>query len=217
MGKAARIRRERKAARLAEPADMKLVLGLLDLQEFADFARVVSEHPELLNQATQTYLAFLGNAPEFGAPFRSLAVLLRDPSSESWVAFRSLADERESLVVELDREADEINELLLRGDASLALRRTDAAITAGTEAGLGLSVGMLRGLRGRALTQSTSTNRSQLMKAAIAEFETALLLTHEPAQAAELQMLIGLAQAQDPEGDRGCPDSRGTSAAVLTG
>jgi len=201
MGKASRIKRERKAAHLREVAEMPVVLGLLELREFGDFESVIVEHPELLNQATQEALASLGDAPEFGASFRSFAALLADPSSESWVTFRRLADERESLAVDLDREADEINEMLLRGEASSALPRIDIAITAGTEAGLALSVGALRGLRGRALTQGTSTDRSQLMKAAIAEFETALLLTSEPAQAAELQMLIGLAEAQDPEGD----------------
>ncbi len=204
MSKAARIRRERAAEAQAAPAQEEHLLSIFDIANLEGFERHLEQHPRLTNAATVAQLASYARAPGIGAPFRDLADLLAADAADrpaAWWRFRATVESRDTLLAQLDEEAQAIRTLLVEGHTGEALTRSEAAITAARDAGLPWSAGEFHALHARAVTHKPDLDRASLMNAAIAEYEQALTLTQHSGQAAEIRMQIALANAQNPTGD----------------
>lgn len=204
MTKAARIRRERAAKEQAAPAQEELLLSVFDIANVNEFESHLEQHPRLTNAATIAQLAHYARDPGLGAPFRDLADLLAADAADrpaAWRRFRATVESRDTLVAQLNEEAQAIRTLLVGGHTGQALTRSEAALTAAQDAGLPLSAGEFHALHARAVTQKPDLDRASLMNAAIAEYEQALRLTQHSGQAAEIRMQIALANAQNPTGD----------------
>lgn len=204
MSKAARIRRERAAKEQVAPAQDEQLLSVFDIADLDGLESRLEQHPRLTNTATIAQLARYGRDRLLGAPFRDLADLLAADAADrpaAWQRFRATMESRDTLVAQLNEEAQAIRTLLVGGHTGQALTRSEAALTAAQDAGLPLSAGEFHALHARAVTQKPDLDRASLMNAAIAEYEQALTLTHHPGQAAEIRMQIALANAQNPAGD----------------
>jgi CHAT domain-containing protein/tetratricopeptide (TPR) repeat protein len=204
VSKAARIRRERAAKEQVAPAEDEHILSVFGIVNLDRFESHLEQHPRLTNAATIAQLSHYARAPGIGAPFRDLADLLAADAADrpaAWRRFRTTVESRDTLVAQLDEEAQAIRTLLVGGHAGEALTRSEAALSAAQDAGLPLSAGEFHALHARAVTHKPDLDRASLMNAAIAEYEQALTLTQHSGQAAEIRMQIALANAQNPTGD----------------
>ena len=204
MSKAARVRRERAAKEQAAPAEEELLLSVFDIASVDKFESHLEQHPRLTNAATLAQLTRYARAPGLGAPFRDLADLLAadaDGRPVAWRRFRAAVESRNTLLAQLNEEAQAIRTLLVGGHTSQALTRSEAALVKAQDAGLPLSAGEFHALHARAVTQKPDLDRGSRMNAAIAEYEQALTLTQHSGQAAEIRMQIALANAENPTGD----------------
>jgi CHAT domain-containing protein len=204
VSKAARIRRERAAKEQAAPAQEDLLLSIFDIANLDGLERHLEQHPRLTNAGTIAQLAHYARDPGLGAPFRDLADLLATDAADrpaAWRRFRATVESRDTLIAQLNEEAQAIRTLLVGGHTGQALTRSEAALTTAKDAGLPLSAGEFHALHARAVTQKPDLDRASLMNAAIAEYEQALTLTQHSGQAAEIRMQIALANAQNPTGD----------------
>jgi hypothetical protein len=204
VGKAARIRRERAAKAQAAPAEDEQLLSVFDIADLDGLERHFEQHPRLTNAATIAQLSRYARDSGLGAPFRDLADLLAADAADrpaAWRRFRATVESRDTLLAQLNEEAQAIRTLLVGGHTGQAFTRSEAAITAARDAGLPLSAGEFHALHARAITQKPDLDRAGLMNVAIAEYEQALTLTQHPGRAAEIRMQIALANAQNPTGD----------------
>ncbi len=203
MSKAARLRRERAANGQAAPAQEEHLLSVFGIANLDGFESHLEQHPRLTNAATIAQLARYARDPR-GAPFRDLADLLAADAADrpaAWRRFHATVESRDTLIAQLNEEAQAIRTLLVGGHTGQALTRSEAALSTAQDAGLPLSAGEFHTLHARAVTQKPDLDRASAMNAAIAEYEQALTLTQHSGQAAEIRMQIALANAQNPTGD----------------